>query len=288
MVVRIFEDLWTRTGSSRMAHQSRVKRLLELEIEFIPVDDFDEMACYGIDLNDVGMGHLDEATEKSLFLAMNAAKQSVAEKRAILNADSPDLVLLDELESSWQRASLIRHQLIVVFFKLAVVVGRRFSHDPNDADDLIGQACLTMIRAVERFDASRGFRFSSYATRAIRSELTRYVTRQRRHGWVSLELTDLAAIRDTGTRHPELVRRSTTFNALEDLLQRLEKREEHVVRSRFGLQNRPGCFTLQRLADEYGVTRERIRQLERRALKKLRQMATESESWGLLHWYADQ
>jgi RNA polymerase sigma factor (sigma-70 family) len=196
-------------------------------------------------------------------------------------------VLLDELESSWQRASLIRHQLIIVFFKLAVVVGRQFSHDSNDADDLVGQACLTMIRAVERFDAARGYRFSSYATRAIRSELTRYVTRQRRHGWVTLELTDLASICDSGTRHPELVRHVTTFHALEDLLQRLENREEHVVRSRFGLQNRPGCFTLQRLADEYGVTRERIRQLECRALKKLREMATESDSWTVLHWYAD-
>ena len=67
----------------------------------------------------------------------------------------------------------------------------------------------------------------------------------------------------------------------------VREREEHVVRSRFGLQTRPGCFTLQRLADEYGVTRERIRQLERRALKKLRQMAMESESWSALHWYAD-
>ena len=83
------------------------------------------------------------------------------------------------------------------------------------------------------------------------------------------------------------MRQGTSFRALEGLLQRLEQREEHVVRSRFGLQNRPGCFTLQRLADEYGVTRERIRQLERRALKKLRQMAMESESWAVLHWYAD-
>ena len=271
-----------------MSLQARVKRLQELEIEFVPVHDPGAEDILWGEPADVGPGRLDECTERSLFLAMNAAKQSVAEKRAALGPTAPDPVLLDELEESWQRASMIRHQLIVVFFKLAVVIGRRFSHDPNDADDLIGQACLTMIRAVERFDAARGFRFSSYATRAIRSELSRYVMRQRRHGRVNLELADLAAICDSGTCHPELMRRSTSFRALEDLLQRLEQREEHVVRSRFGLQNRPGCFTLQRLADEYGVTRERIRQLEGRALKKLRQMAMESETWAVLRWYADE
>lgn len=270
-----------------MALQSRVKRLQDLKIEFVPVDEAIVENCIWRENVEVGAGRIDEEAEHRLFLAMNAAKQFVANKRNVLSSDVPDLTLLDEIESCWQRASLIRHELIVVFFKLAVVVGRQFSHDPSDADDLIGQACLTMIRAVERFDTSRGFRFSSYATRAIRSELTRYVTRQRRQGWVNLELADLAAICDSGTRHPELVRRGTTFYALEDLLQRLEQREEHVVRSRFGLQDRPGCSTLQRLAEEYGVTRERIRQLECRALKKLRQMATEPESWTVLHWYAD-
>ncbi len=270
-----------------MTLQSRVKRLQQLDIEFVPVDDLDAANCDWLNLAEVGNGRLEEPTERTLFLAMNAAKQSVARRRVILDAEAPDPVLLEELESSWQRASLIRHQLIVVFFKLAVVLGRRFSHDPQDADDLIGQSCLTLIRAVERFDAGRGFRFSSYATRAIRSELMRYVTRQRRHGWVGLKPGDLAAICDTGTRYAELVQHGRNFQALEGLLQRLEQREEHVVRSRFGLENRPGCFTLQRLADEYGVTRERIRQLERRAIKKLRQMATEPDSWAVLHGYAE-
>lgn len=57
------------------------------------------------------------------------------------------------------------------------------------------------------------------------------------------------------------------------MLHQLEQREAHVVRSRFGLNDKPGGCSLQALADEYGVTRERVRQLERRALKKLREMA---------------
>jgi RNA polymerase sigma factor (sigma-70 family) len=136
------------------------------------------------------------------------------------------------------------------------------------------------MRAVDLFDVQRGYRFSTYATRAMRTELGRYIARRKRS---TDRVVDPAFLQSQAAGpawrpHPG----SATFCALEELLEDLEPREADVIRSRFGLNDRPGCETLQAVANRLGVTRERVRQLEQAALGKLRRMARESRHAELL------
>jgi RNA polymerase sigma factor (sigma-70 family) len=172
------------------------------------------------------------------------------------------------------RACSIRHYLGHCYFKLAVSVARAYAKSYQEIDDLVGQACITLMRALDLFDVQRGYRFSTYATRAIRSELRRDVLRRRRHRDLSVDPVRLMnrSVVCAPRSHPG----GDAYCALEELLGYLEPREVDVVRSRFGLHDRPGCETLQALADRLGVSRERVRQVEQLALRKLRHLAGES------------
>jgi len=215
--------------------------------------------------------------EKLLFCELNVAKQRLAEGRQRLDPDNLDPLMLSELEAYRDRADAIHRHLVEVFFKLAISVARSFADPQTELDDLVGQACVTLIRSVELFDPHRGYRFSSYATRAIRTELGRFVMRQRKRAHVSFDSNDLTSIHDQRSTALEQKQRRRAISTLDAMIDELEQREAHVVRSRFGLSDHPGECTLQTLADEYGVTRERVRQLERRAITKLRQMAATPE-----------
>jgi RNA polymerase sigma factor (sigma-70 family) len=168
----------------------------------------------------------------------------------------------------------VRQTLIASYFKLAVAVARAFASRPQDIDDLVGQACVTLIRAVDLFDVDRGVRFSTYATRAIRTELSRFIIRRRKR---AMRCVDPLLL----WRHPDRHGRGGNGAAgilaiLEPMLERLDPREASILRSRFGLNEIPGNTTLQAVADGLGISRERVRQLESGALRKLRRMLEES------------
>ena len=275
---RSSEVIWERSRCSTVSGdlQRRAGEIHRLELDYHPVDLADILFQSWSPLDRDRSERMPAQDEKFLFCELNVAKQRLSEGRQRLDPDHPDPLLLSELEAYRDRADAIHRHLVEVFFKLAISVARSFSDPQTELDDLIGQACVTLIRSVELFDPHRGYRFSSYATRAIRTELGRFVTRQRKRAFVSLDSNDLICIHDQRSTESEQRLRRRAISTLDVMIGELEQREAHVVRSRFGLSDHPGC-TLQSLADEYGVTRERVRQLERRAITKLRQMAATPE-----------
>ena len=257
--------------------QQRARRIADLDVEYRTVDlRAPELNQPFVAKHDP-QSRLDASAERWLFLTLNAQKQRLDQERRSLCTEHPDPVLLEQLEGYQQLATVVRRHLAEVFFKLAVSISRTFSDSGLEMDDLVSQACVTLIRSIELFDPNRGFRFSSYATRAIRTELSRFVVRHRKRAHLSMEASEVNGVCDMRTSVAEQRLHGKAVAMLDLMLQQLEQREAHVVRSRFGLNDEPGGCSLQSLADEYGVTRERVRQLERRALKKLREMAMDSE-----------
>jgi RNA polymerase primary sigma factor len=214
--------------------------------------------------------------------------------------------------------------------RLVIAMAGRFRGRGLDLPDLIQEGNLGLLKAVERFEPSRGFRFSTYAAWWIRQAITRGLAERGRPvrlpvnahetlarlRWVELELwqefgrdptedelaerlgvrlerlreirhaaDDVASldapvgadggatlgalVPDLAALDPATVAADDdTRRAVQAALAQLDERERHVLELRFGLRGDEPC-TLEEIGLRYGVTRERIRQIELRGLRKL-------------------
>ena len=149
-------------------------------------------------------------------------------------------------------------------------------YDPRNLTDEEGRNHTSLLKAVEKFDFARGYRFSTYATMAIRRTLVRHVQiahRQRNRFQTSDELRLQRVLQHDAIKSMSEERWNELNRALTRMLARLDSREQVIIRSRFGLGEDRQVKTLQALAGEIGVCKERVRQLETRAIAKLRSMA---------------
>jgi RNA polymerase primary sigma factor len=214
--------------------------------------------------------------ELNLFRRMNYLKYQADLRRRSLDPDSPDRELILQIERWLAVARWDRNRIVRANLRLVVSIAKKFSDLRNPFDELLSEGITSLLRAVEKFDYSRGFRFSTYATQAVRRTIFRYLqTSQReRSRFVTSESAlfeetpeDDAPTTMTEARWDEL--RAT----LTRLLGQLDARERAIIRNRFGLGNASQVQTLQALAANLGVCKERVRQLEMRAISKLRSLA---------------
>lgn len=249
--------------------------LLAREICFAPDLDYDSIdadALVDLPLDETSI--LTAETEASLFAQMNLAYYRASACRAELAGDNFNQTQAVEAMRLLQQADLLRNRLAVVFHKLTVSVAKGFVTPRHALDELVSEGDAVLLRAITLFDPSRGFRFSTYATHALRRRLARYIGSRQHQYAVPVDFSDAPPIPDR-RRWTLAYQQQTEARAqwLETAIYKLDHRERYIVRCRFGWGREFEPRTLQDIADELGVSRERVRQLEARAMRKLQALA---------------
>jgi RNA polymerase sigma factor (sigma-70 family) len=219
---------------------------------------------------------LTPAEESYLFLQMNYLKHRAEVLRRRLKPSRPDPELIASVEHALCQAGECRDRLVTANLRLVVAVATKLAHSVDMLSDLVSEGLLPLIRAVELFDVSRGHRFSTYATWAVRNQMVRSLQRQRQHRErpLSEEQPGWETIADP---RPGLLgeerREQNTRHAVKRLLATLSEREQRVISARFGLNGQPAGQSLSEIADGLGLSKERVRQIILQTLDKLREAA---------------
>jgi len=272
---------------------------------------------------------LSKQEEQRLAKSIEAGR---AARLQLINADpnqSPDqrgdlTAVVKTGEQAWEH-------LVKANTRLVVSVAKKYMGRGVPFLDLIQEGNLGLIKAVEKFDYSRGFRFSTYATWWIRQSITRSIADQGRTiripvhmidrirelykvshdleqklgrkplaseiaqamaldipkvqwmiriSWLPISLETPVGdeedselemfIEDEVTPTPvEVTQQSMLTDKINEVLNTLSPREARIIRLRFGL-GYPRAYTLEEVGEKFGLTRERIRQIEGKALRQLR------------------
>jgi RNA polymerase primary sigma factor len=220
---------------------------------------------------------LTPAQERLLFEQMNHLKFNAARLREWL-PERPDEKSVATIEQLLEAAEQVRNRIVAANVRLVISIVKTFADWKQPLDELTSEGVVSLMHAVEKFDFDRGFRFSTYATRAIRRTVYKAVMqRQKERTRFGQPTTDM-------TREPAAESQYSPFSEkrwdelqhhLKRLLQQLDARERQILKARFGMEKSGQVQTLQALARTLGVCKERVRQLEQRAIDKLQKFARE-------------
>jgi len=187
---------------------------------------------------------------------------------------------LNEIEELLVQARQVKELLINANMRLVVSIAKRHLGENGNFFELLSDGNMALMRAVEKFDYSRDFKFSTYASWAIITNFARGIPGERHHQerFVTGREEVFEATEDRRTvEHEMLATQERATHSVNRLLGFLEPREREIIRMRAGLNDNTRPMTLEEIGNQFGITKERVRQLNARAMKKLRGIAEKQQ-----------
>ena len=294
----------TKTSIYRVINEMRAERILELPLDHIPNDCFSKrnaektimgplpesdkksraarppsgLPPYLASLYDVPL--LNREQEGHLFRKLNFLKYKASKLRESIDLANAKSSVMDEIESLYDQAVEVKNQIVQANLRLVVSIAKRHVSQSEEFFGLVSDGNMSLIRAAEKFDYARGNKFSTYASWAIMKNFARTIPqefKQRdRFRTSSDEMFVTAEDLRKGQYEQESAQELREFQ-VDKILESLDDREQKIIISRFGLDHKFEPQTLKEVGAQMGVTKERIRQIEARALSKLRMAAQEEK-----------
>jgi RNA polymerase primary sigma factor len=205
--------------------------------------------------------------ERRLFRQMKQAREQVtrSSRRGLSSARAN--------RGPAARLTAIRNRIALCNLRLVVSIAKRFASPQQSLEDLVSEASLLLLRCVERFDAGRGTRFSTYATRALTHHFVRLSKRERRRGLRSLSLAwlDRMPTNAGDCQSVERLIHQEDLKRLDQQFTALPGRERRLLAARFGLNSNAEPQTFRELAASHGLSREWARVTTAAAIERLRE-----------------
>ncbi len=316
--------------SSLEVEDIKEEELLNIEqiASTIKVDD--PVRMYLKEIGQIPLLNIDDERKYAIWVSEGrvASEQMELYKAGDIQLSDEDV---QQLEDIIRKAQLAKEKLVEANYRLVVSIAKKYTQRGLLFLDLIQEGNMGLMRAVDKFDYEKGFKFSTYATWWIRQAITRAVADQARTIRIPVHMVEtinkmiriqrqlvqelgrdpsveevaekmgitpekvqniqriakepisLEApvgeeedsslgdfISDPNALNPhDYMMQEMVKKTLDEVLETLTDREEKVLRLRYGLLDGK-THTLEEVGKEFGVTRERIRQIEAKALRKLR------------------
>src|SRR5437899_10330074 len=213
--------------------------------------------------------------ERMMFLRFNYAKRRLSDLKKRIARDGLTKETAEQVIEWHRRFEHFREYLVRTNLALVLAMAKRTRLGQVDFAEVVSEGNMALLRAVDKFNVDRGFKFSTYACRAILKAFSRAALKASRHRTrFPVEFEPEMEKSDWQDRRRDAVEEDC-IDELKAIVDRnladLSQVEETVIRRRFNWkQEEESALTLEEVGQIIGVTKERVRQIQNKALAKIR------------------
>src|SRR5688500_1349375 len=218
--------------------------------------------------------------EKLMFLRFNYSKLRLQRLQKKLLKDGIDKETAEQFLEWHRRFEHFREYLVRTNLALVLAMAKRTRLGETDFAEIVSEGNMALLRAVDKFNVERGFKFSTYACRAILKAFSRTAMKSSRHRTrFPVEFEPDLEKSDWSDRKRDMVEEDCV-DELKQIVDRnlaeLSDVEQTVIRRRFNWeQQEESPLTLEEVGKIIGVTKERVRQIQNKTLIKIRNVMEE-------------
>lgn len=233
----------------------------------------------------VGTVLLTAEEERALFLQFNYCRSMVAKLKKKLAQGPISAEEAAELLDWYQKSEAFRDQIAQTNLALVLAMAKRTRMSEVDFSDLVSEGNMALLRAVDKFDAARGFKFSTYACRAILKAFSRIGVKVSKYRQLFPTDFDPKLEKSDFMQRKRAQHEDDCVDELRQIIREnradLTDIEQEVISHRFALGEKSieaeaSPLTLEQVGQIIGVTKERVRQIQNKALEKIRQTLEDS------------